>query len=157
VPPRRRLNYRVRQAFVSEPFVSEPFVSEPKGRHVDTPGAPQHKDANEGVNSWTGEAADGLVRAEVDRTGNLLRLTIDSKAMRLAAVEIAEAGTAAVKQAQAAARAAFEQSLGGASADGPTVQQLKDTMGQVAATADRQFTEISTLLGALTRRADGLS
>ena len=156
MPPRRRLNYRVRQA-----FVSEPFVSEPKGRHVDTPGAPQHKDANNndpnGANSWTGEAADGLVRAEVDRTGNLLRLTIDSKAMRLAAVEIAEAGTAAVKQAQAAARAAFEQSLGGASADGPTVQQLKDTIGQVAATADRQFTEISTLLGALTRRADGLS
>jgi hypothetical protein len=115
--------------------------------------SPEIPRREEGTTS-SGEAAKGLIRAEVDRGGNLVRLTIDSHAMRMAAAEIAEAATSAVQQAQTAARAAFNEGLGGA-VDGPTAQQIRQSIGGLAATADRQFAEISTVLDELTRRAGG--
>jgi DNA-binding protein YbaB len=101
----------------------------------------------------SGEAADGLVAVEVDGGGQVLDVTLDPRAMRLPASELAEAVKTALRQAQASARSQVEEIAGRVAARIPSRETLAATLDEVNASAERRMNEFSAALYDLSRRA----
>lgn len=99
------------------------------------------------------EAADGLVRVEVDGAGHVTELVLDPRAMRLGASELAEAMKAALQQAQAAARSEVEGQVRRLGEALPSRDRLAATLEEATASAERRMNEFSTAMYDLSRRA----
>lgn len=96
----------------------------------------------------SGEAAGGLVRAEVDGTGDLVGLVIEPKAMRLASEDLAEA----VREAIGLARTQVRESLAEMAPE-----PGRALGGDVGTTLARLGTEAQSRLGEMTALARELS
>jgi DNA-binding protein YbaB len=101
----------------------------------------------------TGEAAGGLVRAEVDGGGQLSDLALDPRAMRLPAAELAEALKSALQEAQAAFQLQLAETAGQLGGRLPSRSQLTGELDEMSASAERRMNEICTALYDLSRRA----
>jgi DNA-binding protein YbaB len=90
----------------------------------------------------TGESAGGLVRAEVDGTGDLVQLLIDPRAMRLPAADLADE----VRRAFQAARAGIREQLDEAIREaGPVAAGVDPELAQVAADAQQRLNELTSM------------
>jgi len=98
----------------------------------------------------TAEAADGLVSATVSNTGEVIELSLEPKAMRLASGELA----AAVRTAIAAARAEARESAGVPPADNGALVDLRAELDRVGAHAQQRMAELSNLARDLSARFD---
>jgi DNA-binding protein YbaB len=106
-----------------------------------------------GVVRASGEAADGLVRVEVDGAGQVIDLVLDPRAMRLGAPDLAEAVKAALAQAQAAARSEVDRQVRRLGETLPSRDRLAATLEEATASAERRMNEFSTAVYDLSRRA----
>lgn len=98
-----------------------------------------------------GTAADGLVRAGVDGTGELVELVIEPRAMRLASSDLAREIRTAVSAARAEVAARLAESAAAAPpAAGPDLAALQRLLVEMDATARQRMDEF-------TRFADELS
>jgi DNA-binding protein YbaB len=101
----------------------------------------------------SGEDADGLVRVEVDGGGQVVDLTLDPRAMRLGASELAEAVKTALQRAQAAARSELETQTRHLGEVLPSRDRLAATLEEATASAERRLGEFSTAMYDLSRQA----
>ncbi len=101
----------------------------------------------------SGEAGDGLVRVEVDGGGQVLDLTLDPRAMRLPAWELAAAVRSALQQAQTTARAEAEELASQLGMTVPSRERLAASLDEGTASAERRLNEYSAALYDLSRRA----
>jgi DNA-binding protein YbaB len=100
-----------------------------------------------------GTAADGLVRAGVDGTGDLVELVIEPRAMRLASSDLAREIRAAVSAARAEVAARLAESAAAAPAvAGPDVAALQQLLVEVDATARQRMDEFTRFAGELSAR-----
>jgi DNA-binding protein YbaB len=99
----------------------------------------------------TGEAADGLVHASVDGTGDLLDLVIEPKAMRLPSEDLAAAIKTAVAEARAAARTEVAENQPPA----PDLSGLRGLVETLGNDAQRRMDEFARVADQLSARLDG--
>jgi DNA-binding protein YbaB len=102
-----------------------------------------------------GEAAQGLVRAEVDGTGRLIDVVLDPRVMRRQSADLAEAVKTAVVSAQSAARERLEEMTAEAARRLPSPDRLAETLTEVQTTAEQRMGEYSAALQDLLRRTGG--
>jgi len=98
------------------------------------------------------DAADGLVRVEVDGTGEVLDLSIEPKAMRLPSVDLA----AAVRQALSEARAEARAQLAKAPPVTPSadVVDMQRALTEIGMDAQRRLGEFAAIAQQLSARLD---
>lgn len=101
----------------------------------------------------TGEAAGGLVRVEVDGTGDIVDLVIESKAMRLASQDLA----AAVRAAFRSARAATQQVLAETAPTPPDLGRMQAALNEIGFDAQRRLSELTAIAQDLSSRLDRLT
>jgi DNA-binding protein YbaB len=102
-----------------------------------------------------GEAAHGLVRAEVDGSGQLIDLTLDPRAMRMQSHELAEAVKTAIAAAQSAARERLQEVTAEAARRLPSQERLAATLAEVRSTAEHRLDEYSSAVDDIVRRTGG--
>ncbi|MEU7740815.1 YbaB/EbfC family nucleoid-associated protein [Nonomuraea sp. NPDC049158] len=102
----------------------------------------------------TGVAANGLVKAEVDGTSDLVGLVIDPRAMRLSSYELA----AAIRVAFSQARAAAQERAAAAIPDAlkQETPELNALLQDIKADAHGNMNEILSVANELTMRLDRL-
>jgi DNA-binding protein YbaB len=93
---------------------------------------------------------DGGVRVELDATGRVCDVFLDEQVMHWSPAALSEALTAAFQDAQDRARQAAVAEYGGL----PSQGRLRSALEESTAAAERQFTELSTALYDLSRRAE---
>jgi DNA-binding protein YbaB len=99
----------------------------------------------------SGEAAGGLVRVELDGTGDLVDLVIEPKAMRLPSVDLA----AAVRAAFGSARASVQESLAEA-VSGEGAAPPDPSLARIGQDAERRLNELTSLAQELSSKLDRL-
>ncbi|WP_412542218.1 YbaB/EbfC family nucleoid-associated protein [Longispora sp. K20-0274] len=100
-----------------------------------------------------GEALGGLVRVELDGTGEDVRFVIDPKAMRRASEDIAEA----LGQAYRAARAEVQLALAETRQDPfEALGGMGETLRELDTTAMRRLSELTSIAENLANRTDRL-
>lgn len=112
------------------------------------PGLPAFEDIHA-----KGEALNNTIRVEVTGGGELTRLTIEPKAMRLPSVELAEAIRSAVNSALASAR---EQALAAAAAlqAPPDLGRLSQLVDELSLLAQRRMGDFSAAASDISARID---
>ncbi|WP_460520745.1 YbaB/EbfC family nucleoid-associated protein [Flindersiella endophytica] len=102
-----------------------------------------------------GEAANGLVRVEVDGTGDITGLVIAPKAMRLASEDLSDAVLLAFGQARSAVQEQLAtnppRSVGGAE---DTRDNVRATLDEISSGAQRTLSELTATVDGLSRRLD---
>lgn len=102
----------------------------------------------------TGTAADGLVRVEVDGTGDVVDLVLEPRAMRLASVDLAAAVREAFRTARAMAGEALRDSVPQAVAG---LGEVGSTLSDLQLDAQRRLGELTSIAQELSSRLDRLT
>ncbi len=98
------------------------------------------------------EAADGLVRVEVDGSGAVTDLVLEPKAMRLPSADLAAAVRQAIGDAQSAARAELEKAPPMAAT--VEVADMQRALTDISSDARRRLGEFAAIAEQLTARLD---
>jgi DNA-binding protein YbaB len=103
----------------------------------------------------SGQAADGLVSAQVDGAGTLVAVTFSPKVMRMASQDLAEAVVCAVTEAQTHARSLVSAQVHDVGQSFPHPDALRAQLSEISLNAERRMAEISSALQDVMRRVGG--